>query len=220
MNREIIAMLEVALGRGVEVLVLTNAMRPMRRWRAALIDLGQRYGDQLTLRVSLDHHTREIHEAERGRDTWAPAMDGLSWLARHGFKLAVAGRQLPGEAEPHARAGYRRLFEDLDLALCADDPAKLVLFPEMDASVDVPEITEACWDILKKSPDTMMCATSRMVVKRRGQTSPAVVACTLTPYDLQFELGRTLANALGVVRLNHPHCTKFCVLGGASCSAS
>ena len=65
----------------------------------------------------------------------------------------------------------------------------------------------------------MMCASSRMVLKRKGQPKPVVVACTLTPYDPQFELGGSLNQALGTVALNHPHCAKFCVLGGASCSA-
>ena len=220
MNREIIPMIEAALEGGFEVLVLTNAMKPMRRWEAALIDLPQRYGDRLTLRVSLDHHTAAVHEAERGPETWAPAIEGLSWLAANGFAIAVAGRLLPGESEAHARAAYGRLFEALSLPVPADDPAQLVLFPEMDAAVDVPEITEACWAILDKSPAAMMCASSRMVVKRKGHAHPAVVACTLTPYDPQFELGGSLAQALGTVHLNHPHCAKFCVLGGASCSVS
>ena len=220
MNREIVSMIEAALEGGFEVLVLTNAMKPMRRWEAALIDLLLRHGQRLTLRVSLDHHTAAVHEAERGPDTWAPAMEGLSWLAANGFAIAVAGRLLPGESEGRARAGYGRLFEVLSLPVRADDPAQLVLFPEMDAAVDVPEITEACWGILDKSPAAMMCASSRMVVKRKGQARPAVVACTLTPYDTQFELGRSLAQALGTVNLNHPHCAKFCVLGGASCSVS
>jgi hypothetical protein len=88
----------------------------------------------------------------------------------------------------------------------------------MDATVHVPEITEACWGILGKSPDSVMCATSRMVVKRKGAERPAVVACTLLPYDPQFELGATLREAQGGVSLNHPHCAKFCVLGGAACS--
>ena len=57
-----------------------------------------------------------------------------------------------------------------------------------------------------------------MVVKRRGAAAPAVVACTLLPYDPQFELGATLAEAARPVALNHPHCAKFCVLGGAACS--
>ena len=63
-----------------------------------------------------------------------------------------------------------------------------------------------------------MCATSRMIVKRKGAARPAVMACTLLPYDPRFELGQTLAEANGTVSLNHPHCAKFCVLGGAACS--
>jgi len=94
----------------------------------------------------------------------------------------------------------------------------LTIFPEMDATVDVPEITEACWDILHKTPDDVMCSSSRMVVKRKGADAPAVVACTLLPYDRQFEMGRTLQEASAAVPLNHPHCAKFCVLGGAACS--
>ncbi|PKP79355.1 MAG: radical SAM protein, partial [Alphaproteobacteria bacterium HGW-Alphaproteobacteria-2] len=91
-------------------------------------------------------------------------------------------------------------------------------FPEMDESVEVPEITEACWGILGVAPEQVMCSSSRMVLKRKGAAKPAVVACTLLAYDPQFELGETLAEAERPVALNHPHCAKFCVLGGASCS--
>jgi hypothetical protein len=45
-----------------------------------------------------------------------------------------------------------------------------------------------------------------------------VVACTLLPYDTRFELGATLAEAAVSVPLNHPHCARFCVLGGGACS--
>jgi hypothetical protein len=62
------------------------------------------------------------------------------------------------------RAGYARLFSERAIPVDANDPAALVLFPEMDADADVPEITEACWGILGKSPQDVMCATSRMVV--------------------------------------------------------
>ncbi len=99
-------------------------------------------------------------------------------------------------------------------------PAQLVLLPEMDATKDVPEITTACWGILGVSPDAMMCASSRMVIKRKGAAHPSVVSCTLLPYDLQFELGRTLQEASGTVALNHPHCARFCVLGGGSCTST
>jgi hypothetical protein len=33
-----------------------------------------------------------------------------------------------------------------------------------------------------------------------------------------IELEQTQADASGAVPLNHPHCAKFCVLGGGACS--
>jgi len=57
------------------------------------------------------------------------------------------------------------------------------------------------------------------VVKRKGEARPRVAACTLLPYESGFDLGDTLAQASRPVALNHPHCARFCVLGGASCSA-
>jgi hypothetical protein len=90
----------------------------------------------------------------------------------------------------------------------------------MNETLDVPEITTACWDILDVRPDAMMCASSRMIVKRKGADRPVVTPCTLLPYDTQFELGHGLAEAAKSVKLNHPHCARFCVLGGGSCSAS
>lgn len=219
MNRELPAMLEDVLSRGLQAMVLTNAMKPMARMKAALLGLLARHGRNLTLRVSLDHHASSLHEAERGERTWQPAIDGLVWLARSGFSIHVAGRRFSDESEEQMRAGYARLFAELGIAIDAHDPTTLVLFPEMDATVDVPEITTACWGVLGRSPDSVMCATARMVVKRRGAPRPAVVACTLLPYDPQFELGETLAESVSPVRLNHPHCAKFCVLGGGACSA-
>jgi hypothetical protein len=212
MNREAVAMIAAALEHGVEVLVLTNAMRPMRRFEAALEALPR---ERLTFRVSLDHHRAAVHEAERGAGTWAKALDGLRWLESKSFRTAIAGRQLPGESLDQARAGYAALSAREGLAAVGG----LVVFPAMDATADVPEITEACWDILHVAPASMMCASSRMIVKTRGDERPHVVACTLLPYDLQFALGPTLGGASLEVSLNHPHCARFCVLGGASCSA-
>ena len=224
MNRALPAMLEDVLSRGLRALVLTNAMKPMRQHEAALRALLARFGDRLTLRVSLDHFDAATHDAERGAGSFAVAMDGLRWLTRHGFQAHVAGRagfgagsaELPGDAA--MREGFRALFAAHGIGIDVDDPVALMLFPEMDARMDVPEITEACWGILHKSPDSMMCAGARMVVKRRGAAAPAVLACTLLAYDQRFELGGTLAEAARPVALNHQHCAKFCVLGGATCS--
>jgi predicted phosphodiesterase/pyruvate-formate lyase-activating enzyme len=219
MNPHLFGILEDCLTRGFRVLVLTNAMRPMQRSKAKLLDLNRRLGERLTIRVSLDHFTAERHEDERGPGAYKPTFDGLVWLARNGFNVAVAGRTMWGEDAAAERDGYARLFAEHAIPVDAQDPGALVLFPEMDRKADVPEITEACWGILGKSPADVMCATSRMVVKRKGAERPAVLACTLVPYDAQFELGPTLKDAAGAVPLNHPHCARFCVLGGASCSA-
>jgi len=219
MNRDILAMLELALLRGFDVLVLTNAMRPMRRFEKGLVVLKERYSDRLTLRVSLDHYSAKIHDSERGKGSFAKSLAGVDWLARNGFRLALAARHFTKESDSELRAGFASLVASRNWSIDASDPSQLVIFPEMDVQVDVPEITTACWGILGKSPSDVMCSSSRMVVKRNGAPSPAVLACTLLPYDLQFELGATLAEANRPVALNHPHCAKFCVLGGASCSA-
>ena len=100
----------------------------------------------------------------------------------------------------------------------AGDPDTLVLFPEMDEAAEVPEITTACWGILDVNPAHMMCASARMVVRRRDADAAEVVACTLLPYADEFALGATLKESLTPVALNHPHCARFCVLGGGRCS--
>jgi uncharacterized Fe-S cluster-containing radical SAM superfamily protein len=219
MNPELIEMLDTVLTAGFRALVLTNAMKPLDHKRDALLDLRDRFGEALDIRVSLDHFTAEHHDEERGEGAFAIALKGLKWLSRNGFSVAVAGRTRWNEPLEAEREGYADLFRREGIRIDAADPARLVLFPEMDERADVPEITTACWDILGKSPAEVMCASSRMVVKRKGAARPAVLACTLLPYDPRFELGGTLESSARTVALNHPHCARFCVLGGASCSA-
>lgn len=218
MNPDITAIIGSALGRGFEVLVLTNAMKPMAQKQADLLALKEDHGARLAIRVSLDHYTPAGHEAERGADSWPPTLEGLKWLSANDFALAVSGRTFTGELEAEMRDGYARLFEVEGISLDTRDPNALVLFPEMDAGRDVAEITIDCWDILGTRPEAQMCATSRMVIKRKGAARPTVVSCTLLPYADGFEMGESLAESLGPVKLNHPYCAQFCVLGGASCS--
>ena len=217
MNRDMVPILALCLDRSFDVLMLTNAMRPLRRFEAQLLALPHR--ERMTFRVSLDHYSKRVHEAERGPDSWDKALDGLRWLAENEFRLAIAGRRLAHESDVQARLGYAALFAKQGFLALASDPGALVLFPEMDAQADIAEISTSCWDILDVDPDAMMCASSRMVVKRKGQDGPRVAACTLLPYDPQFDMGATLSEASRPVHLNHPHCARFCVLGGASCSA-
>ena len=90
-NTEFIAIMTSCLEAGFDVLVLTNAMRPMMMVADKLLDLQTRFADQLTLRVSTDHYTADLHEEERGENTWTPMLKGLKWLSDHGFNIAVAG---------------------------------------------------------------------------------------------------------------------------------
>jgi uncharacterized Fe-S cluster-containing radical SAM superfamily protein len=221
LNPDILEILTIALQRGHPVLVLTNAMRPMMRPRVqeGIKGLIASFGDQLTFRVSLDHWSASFHDQERGKGGFDETCLGLDWLAAQGAKLAIAGRTLWGESQEASEAGFRALVAERNWPIDVEKPLSLVLFPEMDARVDVPEITPACWGILGVDPKGLMCASSRMIVKRKGADAPVVLPCTLLPYEPEFEMGETLAGSLGPVRLNHPHCAKFCVLGGGSCSA-
>jgi len=221
MNPEMIEMTRLSLERGYDVLILTNAMRPMMRKTvlAGLEALNREYGEKLTLRISLDHWSAAKHDEERGVGSFERSLEGMRWLRDHDVRMAVAGRTMWDEDEATSRQGFADLYEKEEFKIDAYHPGMTVLFPEMDESVEVPEITTACWDILGKTPSSVMCSSSRMVVKRKGASEPSVIACTLLPYDPQFDMGSTLEQAEASVRLNHPHCAKFCVLGGASCSA-
>ena len=218
MNPDIIPIMEVSLARGFQLLVLTNAMRPMMKCADGLLDLREKYGDRMTLRVSVDHFNPALHEEERGKNSWKPMILGLEWLSRNGFNVDVAGRTRWGEDEQELRDGFASFFAEHSIDIDAQDKKKLILFPEMEENADVPEITTACWDILDVDPNDMMCATSRMVVKHKGDDQPSLQACTLLAYDRQFNLGNSLAEASGEVPLNHRFCAKFCVLGGGACS--
>jgi sulfatase maturation enzyme AslB (radical SAM superfamily) len=229
LNPQFLDMLSDTLARGFEVLVLTNAMQPMQRPRVkqGLLGLREVHGERLTLRVSLDHYTRDLHEAERGARSFAKTLAGLDWLSSNGFKVAIAARTCWDESEEATRAGFATVIRERGWRIDPDDHDQLFLLPEMDGSREVPEITTRCWTILNKSPGDMMCATSRMIVKRKGAAAATVLPCTLLPYDAGFEMGPSFAAASiadggmfaqGRVKLCHPHCSKFCVLGGGSCS--
>jgi hypothetical protein len=220
MNAAFPAILEGTLARGFQTLTLTNAMRPMTRRKNAIARLTAEYGAAMRFRVSLDDHRANVHDQERGEGSFAKALEGLKWLASLGATVEVCARHLSGDDEASIRAGFARLFASHDIGIDCDDPQQLMILPEMQPGADPPEITPACWSILNVSPDGIMCANARMVVKRKESARPAVLACTLLPYDERFELGPTLKDAVKPVFLAHKYCATFCVLGGASCGAS
>lgn len=131
MNPEIISLAETCLDRGFEVLILTNAMQPMQRPRVQreLLRLMTEHGSRLKLRVSVDHHSTALHDEERGAGSFQSTLDGLLWLAGHGFNLSIAGRTRWAEKEEALRRGYDRLFRAHGIELDAGNPHDLVLFP-------------------------------------------------------------------------------------------
>src|SRR6201993_217760 len=129
-NPALPGMLEDVLSRGFRALVLTNAMKPMAKCKPALMKLRNRFGDRLTIRVSIDHYGPQVHEVERGKRSWRPTIDGLLWLARNGFSPHVASRRLSEEPEAVIRSGFARLFAGLGVAIDAADPVALTVFPE------------------------------------------------------------------------------------------
>ena len=215
MNKDIMKMIDYSLNKKFKVLVLSNAMKPMLNRTNELIKLNHL---NLTIRVSIDHYQKEKHEEIRGKNTYDVMLQGLKWLNENNFNYTLATRLLWDEKEEDLRKNFGAFIKNNNLRLDTNSPKQLVTFAEMDEKMDTPEITTSCWDILKKDPNDVMCSWSRMVVRKKNSKSPSVIACTLLPYADEFDLGETLTNSLQKIYLNHKHCSKFCVLGGSSCS--
>lgn len=216
-NPHIFDILELLLENNFNVLVLTNAYQLPANKLEKIKRLDLKYKDQFSLRISLDHYTSQVHEKERGKGSFSATMENFQKLHRADLDLSIAGRSLIKEDLNEARAGYQNLLNSFDINIDLN-PNNLVIFPEMENSEDVPEISMSCFSILNVKPTSLMCSTERMIVKRKGAEKAAVLACTLIAYDSQFELGGTLEESFKHVYLNHSFCSKFCVLGGASCS--
>ena len=215
MNKDIFKMIKYSLDNDFKTLVLTNAMKPMMNNKSQLLRLNHL---NLTIRVSIDHYTKEKHEEVRGPNSWEPMIEGLKWLSENNFNYCLATRLMWGEDEDTTRNNFQKFIDQFNLKLNSKSKIQLVTFAEMDVNQDTPEITTECWKILNKEPESVMCSTSRMIVKKKGEKLPSVIACTLLPYEKEFDLGKSLKESNQKVYLNHPHCSKFCVLGGSSCS--
>ena len=215
MNKDIMKMIDYSLNKNFKVLVLSNAMKPMLNRTKELIKLNH---SNLTIRVSIDHYEKEKHEEIRGKNTYDVMMQGLKWLNENNFNYTLATRLLWNEKEEDLRKNFGTFIKNNNLRLDTNSPKELVTFAEMDEKIDTPEITTSCWNILNKDPNDIMCSWSRMVVRKKNSKNPSVIACTLLPYADEFDLGDTLTNSLQKIYLNHKHCSKFCVLGGSSCS--
>jgi hypothetical protein len=145
MNRDMMPMLRSALARGFEVLVLTNAMRPMRRFESALLELRARAADDARQPRS-SHQGASRGGARRGQLAEGDRRASVALRQRlpHRHRRPAPARRKRGGGAGSLWPAVRRCRHPVE--------AGMVLFPGMDAALDVPEITEACWGILNLSP--------------------------------------------------------------------
>lgn len=90
---------------GLERTILTNAMIFGRGRRRELLESLDR---SVTLQVSLDSATPQLHDRQRGAGSWARALDGIGQARALGFRVRVAAT-LYEEDRTGVAALHRRL---------------------------------------------------------------------------------------------------------------
>lgn len=214
-NPEFLSILDAALEHR-PCLVLTNATEPLINQMGDVLPL-QNKPNPLSFRVSLDHPDPVKHDESRGRGNFRKALDTLGRLHREGFGVSIARLMLPGEDSSAVDRAYAPYFE---VAGVPDDLA-IIKFPEFHLPGSLPqvaEITEGCMTryLSAEQRAGFMCDFSKMIVKKNGQCG--VYACTLVDDVENYDLGKTLREAMAQrVLLGHHRCYS-CFAGGASCS--
>jgi len=205
--KDIVKILSYALERK-PCLILTNGTAPLIK-RVHQLQLLKQLPHALSFRVSIDHPDEKRHDAERGWGNFKRAMDGLSLLHNSGFDISIARHAISGEDTARIAARYRDLLRKYDLP----EDLRLAPLPEL-GRPGVQSGAALMPADLTDNPRPLMCATSRMVLKREGQIR--VYACALTDDDSRFDLGPSLAGSLTQqVSLGHSRCAQ-CVHVGVS----
>lgn len=100
-------------GAGLERTILTNAMIFGRGRRRELLESLDR---SVTMQVSLDSATPELHDRQRGAGSWARALDGIGLARTLGFRVRVAAtlydEDVSGVAALHSRLDSEGITPD------------------------------------------------------------------------------------------------------------
>ena len=134
MNPQLPAILELTLSRGFRALVLTNAMKPMHKMKPALLALRA-----AIRRPAADPRLARPLRPRRARGGTRPAQlaaDHRRAVMAGAQRLCRVGRDAAGcraRARPRSGAALPGCSRELGLAIDADDPVALTVFPEMDA---------------------------------------------------------------------------------------
>jgi len=214
-NPEFIQILDYAL-EFRPCLVLTNATEPLMNQIGAVLPLRDK-PNSLNFRVSLDHPDPVKHDESRGRGNFKKALTTLGRLHQSGFGVSIARLILSGEDSASVDHAYTPYFESAGVPL----DLTIIKFPDFHLPGSLPqvaEITETCMTryLSGEQRDNFMCNFSKMIVRKNGQCG--VYACTLVDDVENYDLGKTLHEAMEQrVLLGHHRCYS-CFAGGASCS--
>lgn len=200
--KDIVKILEYALSLR-PCLVLTNGTAPLLK-RLHQLELLKKQLHPLSFRVSLDYPDEQQHDTARGWGNFRRAVEGLQLLHAQGFVVSIARQMTANENAEDVTERFRQLLRKAQL------PADLPVLPlpdfarpgvESRASVSDGEVNTS------SVRESLMCARSRMLVKREGRLR--VYACALTDDDPRFELGDSLAQALETeIELKHHRCAQ------------
>ena len=224
-NEAFLANLALAL-EIAEVEVLTNGRRYIRNHLDALGKFRQRFGDRLTLRITLESAASENHDRIRGRGTFAQTVETIVLLAQRGFRVVItAERGFVGhESDEAIRSAYQALFARHGVTVGVNlienvlEMGFQLVQLQREGKTPRPEtfVSTNCFGILGKPPESLMCHFSRCLQKIDGEVR--CYPCPVIYDDPRFELGGTLRESMRRVYVAHKNCYEYCLKGrGASC---
>ena len=196
--------------------VLTNATEPLRKQFPQLKQFISK-PNALSFRISLDHPDPQKHDEFRGKGNFKKALETLGQLYAEGFGISIARLVQAGEDSIEVDKAYAPYFHKVGVPT----DINIIKFPDFHnpgSMPQVPEITENCMTAYLSTAqrEEFMCNHSKMIVKQNGECG--VYSCTLVDDDCNYNLGRTLKEAMPErVMLKHHRCYS-CFAYGASCS--
>ena len=222
-NEDFLCNLRLAL-EIASVEILTNGRWYIRNHFDALRELHERFPARLTLRITLESPAEAEHDDIRGRTTFAQTVGTMRELGSMGFvPVITAERPLLHETIPETiRRSYEALFPGMRIEVnlienMLEMGHQLVRLARKGQRT-TPEvfITTQCFDILNKSPESLMCHFSRCIQKIDGALR--YYPCPVIYDDDRFDLGGTLEQSFRRVYIAHKNCYDYCMKGrGASC---
>jgi MoaA/NifB/PqqE/SkfB family radical SAM enzyme len=222
-NEEFLQSLSLAL-EIAPVEILTNGRIHIRNHLKELVELRNRHGDRLKLRVTLESPHPEEHDAIRGKSTFAQTTATIRMLGDAGFIPVITAERplLSLHEDDEIRNMYESLFPGMSVEVnlignMIEMGHQLQTLAQRGITPQ-PEtfITTNCFAILNQPPETLMCHSSRCIQKIDGELR--YYPCPVIYDDERFDLGPTLAESLRRVYLGHKNCFDYCMKGrGATC---